>query len=106
MRGFQSVNEYLKDLARDINYPDYFQRIVSPFSNFQIIPLSNELIIWKFLSSPACKVNLHGCKSKLKLEQYGLEIQYVIKVFHVIYKIFLTAIDHIDYHPSQVQNTT
>ena len=42
----------------------------------------------------------------MKLEQYQLEIQYVIKVFCAIYKKFLTAINHIDYHPSQVQNTT
>ena len=45
LRGFQSVNEYLKDLTRHINNPDYFQGIVSPFSNFQITPLSNETII-------------------------------------------------------------
>ena len=70
LRGFQSVNEYLKDLARDINNPDYFQRIVPPFRNFQITPLSNESIIWTFFNSPACKVNQYGCKSKLKLEQY------------------------------------
>ena len=70
LRGFQSVNEYLKDITRDINNPDYFQRIVSPFSNFQITPLSNESIIWKFLNSPACIVNPYGCKSKIKLEQY------------------------------------
>ena len=106
LRGFQSVNEYLKDLTRDINNPTYFQRIVSPFSNFQITPLSNETVIWKFLNSPACKVNPYACKSKMKLEQYQLEIQYVIKVFCAIYKKFLTAIDHIDYHPSQIQNTT
>ena len=37
---------------------------------------------------------------------YQLEIQYVIKVFHAIYKKFLTVIDQIDYHPLQVQNTT
>ena len=42
----------------------------------------------------------------MKLEQYWIEIQYVIKVFHAIYKKFLTAIDHINYHPSQMQNTT
>ena len=35
-----------------------------------------------------------------------MEIQYIIKVFHAIYKKFLTVIDHIDYHPSQRQNTT
>ena len=57
LRGFQSVNEYLKDLIRNINNPAYFQKIVSPFNNFQITPLSNETVIWKFLNSPACKVN-------------------------------------------------
>ena len=50
--------------------------------------------------------NLYGCKSKLKFEQNKLEIQYIIKVFCAVYKKFLTAIDHIDYHPSQIQNTT
>ena len=106
LRGFQPVNKYLKDLTRDINNPGYFQRIVSPFSNFQSTPLSNEAIIWKFLNSPACRVNPYACKSKTKFEQYQLEIQYVIKVFHANYKKFLTAINHIDYHPSQIQNNT
>ena len=106
LRGFQSVNEYLKDFTRDINSSTYFQRIVSPFSNFQITPLSNETVIWKFLNSPAYKFNPYGCKSKMKLGQYQLDMQYVIKVFHAIYKKFLTAIDHIDYHPSQIQNKT
>ena len=27
-------------------------------------------------------------------------------MFHAIYRKFLTAINHIDYHPSQIQNTT
>ena len=106
LSGFQSVNEYLKDLIKDINNPAYFQKIVAPFNNFQITPLSNETVIWKFLNSPACKVNLYACQSKMKLEQYQLEIQYFIKVFCAIYKKFLTAIDNIDYHPLQMQNTT
>ena len=106
LSGFQSVNEYLKDLIKDINNPAYFQKIASPFNNFQVTPLSNETVIWKFLNSPACKVNPYACQSRMKLEQYQLEIQYVIKVFCAIYKKFLTAIHHIDYHPSQRQNTT
>ena len=39
----------------------------------------------------------------MKFEQFKWEIHYVIKVFHATYKKFLTAIDHIDYHPSLVQ---
>ena len=63
LRGFQPVNEYLNDLITDINNPAYFQRLVSPFNNIQITPLSNEMDIWKFLNSPSCKVNLYACQS-------------------------------------------
>ena len=40
----------------------------------------------------------------MKFEQYSLEIQYVYKVFHATHKKFLTAIDYIDFHPSQQHN--
>ena len=40
----------------------------------------------------------------MKFEQFRWEIHYVMKVFHITYKKFLTAIDHIDYHSSQIQN--
>ena len=106
LKGFQSGNEYLKDLTEDINDADYFPRIVFPYRTFQVTSLSNESTILKFFNAHACQANLYGCKSKLKLEQYRLEIQYVIKVFRAVYKKFLTVIDHIDYHPSQMQNTT
>ena len=69
LRGFQSVNEYLKNLIRDINNPTYFQKIVSPFNSVQVTPLLNNTIIWKFLNSPPCKVNPYACQSKMKLEQ-------------------------------------
>ena len=42
----------------------------------------------------------------MKFEQYQLEIQYIFKVFHAIHKKFLTAIDHMDYHPLQMHNVT
>ena len=77
----------------DIDNPAYFQRLVLPFNNVQITPLSNEMAIWKFLNSPACNVYPYACHSKIKLEQYQLEIQYILKVFHAIYKTFLTAIE-------------
>ena len=70
LRGFQSVNEYLNDLIIDINNPTYFQWLTSPFDDVQITPLSNEMAIWKFLNSPACKVHPYACQSKMKLEQY------------------------------------
>ena len=40
----------------------------------------------------------------MQFEKFKWEIHYIIKIFHATYKKFLTAIDHIDYHPSQIQN--
>ena len=40
----------------------------------------------------------------MKFEKFKWEICYILKVFCVTYKKFLTAIDHIDYHPTQMQN--
>ena len=48
----------------------------------------------------------YACQAKMKFEQFRWEIHYVMKVFHVTYKKFLIAIDHIDYHPSQIQTNT
>ena len=42
----------------------------------------------------------------MKLEQFRVEIEYMYKVFHAVFRKFLTAIDHIDSHLSQKQNTT
>ena len=60
LRGFQSVNEYLTNLITDINDPTYFQKIISPFDDVQITPLSNNTHIRKFLNPPhATFVHMH-----------------------------------------------
>ena len=98
------MDSYIKDLLIDINNPTYFQKLISPFHDVQVTPLSTDDTIRKFLISPACCVHPHACQAKLKFERYCMEIQYIYKVFQVIYKKFLTAIDHINYHPSQQHN--
>ena len=108
MQGFQSVDNYIKDLITDINNTAYFQKLIAPFHDRQVTPLSTHDTIRTFLSSPACHSRPHACQAKKKFEQFHIEIQYVYKVFRAICKKFLTAIDHIDYHPSQqvTANTT
>ena len=106
MKGFQAVYQYLEDFKKDPNNSQYIQKLVFENIPVQIIPLSNETLIHKYFNTELCRFNPFSCTSKLKIEQYKLEIQYVDKVFHATYRKFLTAIDHIDYHPSQVQNTT
>ena len=106
LKGFQFVYQYLEDHTKDHNNPGYLQRLIYQVKPFQITPLSNESTIQEFFNTEICQHNTFGCKSELKFEQYKLEIQYINKVFHAIYRKFFTAIDHIDYHPSQIQNTT
>ena len=106
LRGFQSVNEYLTNLMTDINDPTYFQRLIAPFKDIQVIPLSNDTYMRKFLNSPTCNYCPYACQSKMKLAQYRLEIQYIFKVFHTIHKKFLTTIDHMDYYPLHKHNVT
>ena len=108
LQGFQSMDNYIQNLRTDINNPDYFQRLIAPFHDRQVTPLSTHDTIRTFLSSPACRSRPHACQAKMKFEQFCIEINYVYKVFHAIYKKFFTAIDHIDYHPSQqvTANTT
>ena len=108
MQGFQSVDNYIKNLITDINNPAYFQKLIAPFPDSQVTPLPPHDTIRTFLSSPACHSHPHACQAKMQFEQFHIEINYVYKVFHAIYKKFLTAIDHIDYHPFQqvTANTT
>ena len=54
LKGFQSVNQYLEDLTKDLNNLGYFQRVIYPVKTFQITPLSNESTIQKFFSLVMC----------------------------------------------------
>ena len=75
LQGFQSVDEYLSDIMADINDPTSFQRLISPFNDVKVMPLSNDTHIKKFRNSPACSFHPYACQSKMKFEQYQLEIQ-------------------------------
>ena len=101
LQGFQTVDTYIKNLMIDIANPAYFRRLVAPFHNTPFIFGTNNSDVIKFLKSPGCADRPYACHSKLKFDQFNIEIQYIYKVFRATYKKFLTTIDHIDYHPSQ-----
>ena len=54
LKGFQSVYQYLEDLIKDLNNPEYFQRLIYPAKTFQITPLSNESTIQKLCNLVTC----------------------------------------------------
>ena len=104
VQGFQSINTYSDNLWTDIQDPYYFQYLFIPITHIKIDPTINNLHIENFLQSLAGNQHPYSCQAKMKFEKFKWEIHYIIKVFHGTYQKFLTAIDHIDYHPSQMQN--
>ena len=104
INGFQSVNNYLDNSWTDIQDPYYFRYLFVPIAHIQIDPTINNSHIEDFLKSCACNQHPYACQAKMKFEKFKWEIHYIMKIFHATYKKFLTAIDHIDYHPSQIQS--
>ena len=68
LQGFQSVDRYLNDLLADINDPTYFQKLITPFHDVKVTPLTNDSKIIKFLNSPACSFCPYACQAKMKFE--------------------------------------
>ena len=103
LKGFQTVNKYLDKLWADILNPYHFQYLFVPIAHININPTLNDSHIKKFLSSCMCIQCPYACQAKMKFERFQWEIHYIRKIYHSVYKKFLTAINHIDYHPSQIQ---
>ena len=101
LQSFQTVDAYIKNLMIDIANLAYYRKLVTPFHNIPFIFGRNDTSVMKFLKSPGCSDHPYACHSKLKFNQFNIEIQYIYKVFRALYKKFLTTIDHIDYHLSQ-----
>ena len=64
-------------------------------------PSINNSHIATFKNSHLCIQHPYECQAKLKFEKFKWEIQYIRQIFHAIYRKFLVAIDHLDFHPSQ-----
>ena len=104
INGFQSVNNYLDNLWTYIQDLYYFQYLFVPIAHIKIDLTINNSHIEDFLKSHACNQRPYACQAKMQFEKFKWEIHYIMKVFHATYKKFLTTIDHIDYHPSQMQS--
>ena len=104
INSFQTVNKYLDDLWADLQDPYYFHYLFTPIAYVKIDPTINNSNIERFLNSRECTQCPFACQAKMKFEKFRWEIHYIRKIFHATYRKFLTAIDHIEYHPSQIQN--
>ena len=91
-------------LWTDICDPYHFQYWFIPIAQIPIDPTINDSHIATFLKSHLCAQCPYKCQAKLKFEKFKWEIHYIIQIFHAMYRKFLVAIDHLDFHPSQVLN--
>ena len=104
INGFQSVKNYLDNLWTDIQDPYHFWYLFVPIAHMQIDPTVNDSHIERFMKSCMCVQCPYECQAKMKFEKFKWEIHYIMKIFHVTYKKFLTAIDHMDCYPSQIRS--
>ena len=88
----------------DIQDPYHFQYLFLPIAQVPIDLTINNSHIDRFLKSHLCAQHPYECQARIKFEKFKWKIHYIMKIFHATYRKFLTAIDHIEYHPSQIQN--
>ena len=80
VNGFNNVQTYIKNFKKDIHDPAYFSMIRHKSTNPCTSP--------------------YACMTRLKIDRFLVEVNYLKDLFDVVYRKFLNAIDHIDYHPT------
>ena len=102
INGFNRVKKYIKDYWRDLQDPAYFERVKHISTSRGSSPLLDEQDDAAFQSSEYCQGLPFACSTHLKIDRYLLEIEYLFSLFATTYHKFLVAIDHIDFHPSNL----
>ena len=102
INGFNRCKRYIEDYHHDLENPAYFNKIIQVSTNDGPSPLLNDQDLLAFRVSNFCKHLPFECSMKLKLDPYKMEIEYLYELFSTIYRKFLNAIDHIDFHSSNL----
>ena len=100
VNGFNNVRNYIKNFKKDIHDPAYFSMIRHMSTNPCVSPLLDEQDLATFMQSAYCLCSPYACMTRLKIDRFLMEVNYLEDLFDVVYQKFLNAIDHIDYHPT------
>ena len=100
MNRFLKVKKYIENYCLDLHNPSYFKWIKHVLTSQGSSPLMDDDAA--FQSSEYCKHLPYICSAQLKIDRYLLEIEYLYNLFSRIYCKFLNAIDHIEFHPSNL----
>ena len=105
MNGFSNVQNYIKSFKADVSNPAYFSKIKHKSTNMGSSPLLDEQDLEAFMQSTYCWQVPCAFMTRLKIDRFLMEIDYLDELFDVVYRKFLNAIDHIEYHPT-LQDTS
>ena len=100
VNGFNNVQTYIKNFKKDIHDPAYFCMIRHKRTNQRTSPLLSEQDLAAFMQSAYCLSVPYACMTGFKIDRFLMEVNYLEDLFDVVYRKFLNAIDHIDYHPT------
>ena len=100
VNGFNNVQNFIKNFKKDIHDPAYFSMIRQKSTNPRASPLLNEQDLAAFMQSAYCLSASYAPMTRLKIDRFLMEVNYLEHPLDVVYRKFLNAIDHIDYHPT------
>ena len=100
MNGFNNVQNFTRSFKEDVSNPAYFSKIKHKSTNTGSSPLLDEQDLETFMQSAYCQPLPYACMTRLKIDRFLMEINYLDDLFNVVYWKFLNAIDHIEYHPT------
>ena len=100
MNGFKNVQNYIKSFKADVTDPAYFSKIKHKSTNMGSSPLLDEQDLETFMQSAYCQQLPYACMTRLKIDRFLMETDYLDEFFYVVYRKFLNAIDHMEYHPT------
>ena len=86
--GFNNVQNYIKNFKKDIHDPAYFSMIRHKSTNPCTSALLNEQDLAAFMHSAYCLSAPYVCMTRLKIDRFLMEVNYLEDLFDVVYRKF------------------
>ena len=105
LNAFRNTKGFIEDFQKDINNPEFFHELMSIIGEEDESPIKDDKTFDDFKASTYCQARPYAYSTHIKLDKFRLEVNHLYEVFNLTYCKFLTTIDHIDFHPTQVNHT-
>ena len=88
VNGFNNVQNYIKNFKKDIHDPAYFSMIRHKSTNPHMSPLLSEQDLAAFMQSAYCLSTPYACMTRLMIDRFLMEVNYLEDLFDVVYQKF------------------